>query len=306
VSSPIFSLHDNISKICIEHSGKTGKGRRHASRIERKIKIVKLDDSMAEAAKSLFLDNDFMSRSVPRLVNEWIGGTEIPQNISFRTEETAQGILVDSNLNYDFLNAVYQKRNSIVRPPLTTAYILATIFGAETDLYFASRQLSEIATSAISSSLLELRLTHLAERCLKSKRQKDSFQDLIFNGQKTIREAYNAGQIRLEDILAVIYRAEKFKAWLAKQDVDANLLQAYLGEVTKESPLDRLSAKSVRWSLFTGAGVLADIMGLGEIGTIGGIALSFIDGFVLDKLIHGWKPSQFVGNELKRLINDQA
>jgi hypothetical protein len=52
--------------------------------------------------------------------------------------------------------------------------------------------------------------------------------------------------------------------------------------------------------------VLADIMGLGEIGTIGGIALSFIDGFVLDKLIHGWKPSQFVGNELKRLINDQA
>lgn len=66
--------------------------------------------------------------------------------------------------------------------------------------------------------------------------------------------------------------------------------------------LDKLPAKSVRWSLFTGAGIGLDALGAGGIGTTAGVALSALDSFVIDKILKGWKPHHFVEGDLKGFI----
>lgn len=59
----------------------------------------------------------------------------------------------------------------------------------------------------------------------------------------------------------------------------------------------------MRWSLFTGAGLLLDALYGGGLGTASGLALSAGDAFLLDKLVKGWKPNQFIDNTLQEFVD---
>ena len=39
------------------------------------------------------------------------------------------------------------------------------------------------------------------------------------------------------------------------------------------------------------------------IATVGGLTLGALDTFCLDKLISGWRPNQFIEDEVKKLLN---
>ena len=82
------------------------------------------------------------------------------------------------------------------------------------------------------------------------------------------------------------------------RDPDQGLVKAYFREVTKGSWVDRLPAKSVRWSIFTGLGFAVDLLGAQGIGTATGVAISAADAFLLDRLLKGWKPNQFIDDSL--------
>ena len=161
-------------------------------------------------------------------------------------------------------NEFYHRKISPKHSSISSAYILANLFEVETALYVASRNLSEIASSNVTSKLIDLRLTYLASRCAKSSSDKDSFQNFVFSDQRTIREAYNQGEIELKDILKAVYNAEKFKDWLCKYSISSNLLNEYCREITKDSILDKLPSKTIRWSLFTGSGIIGDLILTGE------------------------------------------
>ncbi len=47
----------------------------------------------------------------------------------------------------------------------------------------------------------------------------------------------------------------------------------------------------------------ADAIATGGVGTIAGVAIGALDTFYLDQLIQGWKPSQFIDEDLKGLID---
>jgi hypothetical protein len=302
-SSPQHTFPFEIRKACIEISGKEGKGRRNATRLSRRIRVANHEDTLASSARTLLLDNEFLSKAVPQLMREWVPEVNL-SGLVFRSEKSEKGIVVSTNLNFDLLNSFYHLRIPASHSSLSTAFILTNLYDIETDLYYASRNLSEISSSNVESKLIDLRLIHLAERCSKSTSEKDSFQELVFNGQKTVREAYNSGKIDLQAILRAIYGADKFKDWLNKQIIDAQLLKEYFREVTKDSVIDKLPSKSIRWSVFTGAGIIGDLLLTGGIGTAVGVSLSVLDGFFLDKLIKGWKPNQFVEGHLRKLIKE--
>lgn len=305
ISSPNHIFLDELKKVCITHTGKEGKGRRAALKLAKKIILSNHDNSLASNAKRLFLDNSFLSQSVPLLVQGWIPEPIDFNKFQFCTEETGNGVTVTTNLNFDVLNSLYHKRVPISHSSLSPAYILSNIYDIESDLYFASRNLSELATSPLSSELLALRLSHLTMRCSKSQNQKDSFQDFIFSEQKKIREEFNLGHIPLEKLLEAIYNADKFKDWLISKDIDASLLKEYFNEVTKDTLIEKLLGKTVRWSIFTGTGILSDLFITGGIGTTTGIALSVLDNFFLEKLIAGWKPNNFVEEYLLGLHKNE-
>lgn len=305
-SSPQHTFPIEVRKICIEDAGKEGKGRRNAQRLSKKITVSNHDTSLAESARQLLLDNSFLNKSVPKLLLGWIPEAGDLGNIQFQTEKHEKGIIVSTNIDFRKANKFYHKRISPNHSSITPAYILSNIYDLETDLYYASRNLSEISSSNVTSKLIDLRLTHLANRCAKSNSDKDSFQNFVFCNQKTIREAYNHGTIGINEILKAIYNADKFKYWLGKHIIDSNLLNEYYREITKDSIIDKLPSKVIRWSVFTGAGVVGELLLAPGIGTVAGLSLSLLDEFFLDKLVKGWKPNQFVEEYLFGLIKEEA
>jgi len=84
---------------------------------------------------------------------------------------------------------------------------------------------------------------------------------------------------------------------------EVHIVRAYYQETVKESWVEKLPGKSTRWSIFTGIGLGLDALGASGLGTAAGVAESAVDSFVLDKLIKGWKPHQFVEKDLKSLFD---
>jgi hypothetical protein len=103
--------------------------------------------------------------------------------------------------------------------------------------------------------------------------------------------------------MKVLKKATRFKKWLIGVDPDEDLLKRYYREVTKETIVDKLPGKSTRWAIFTGLGLVTDLIATGGIATVGGLTLGALDTFCLDKLISGWRPNQFIEDEVKKLLN---
>jgi hypothetical protein len=102
--------------------------------------------------------------------------------------------------------------------------------------------------------------------------------------------------------LELLNKAKKFKDWLDRYDNDSSLAKEYLHETTRASWLETLPTKSVRWVVFNGIGVIVDILGGGGLGTTASLATSAFDSFIFDKLAKGWKPNQFIQNDLERFL----
>ena len=58
--------------------------------------------------------------------------------------------------------------------------------------------------------------------------------------------------------------------------------------------LDRLPGRAARFALFTSGGAVLDLAA----GLPIGLALGLADTFILDKLVRGWRPNQFIEDVL--------
>ena len=94
------------------------------------------------------------------------------------------------------------------------------------------------------------------------------------------------------------------KTWRLKYTKpNGNLVRAYYQETIKDSWVEKLPGKSMRWTIFTGLGLGIDALGAGGLGTAAGVTVGAIDTFLADKLVGGWKPHQFVERDLKSLFD---
>jgi ABC-type branched-subunit amino acid transport system permease subunit len=57
--------------------------------------------------------------------------------------------------------------------------------------------------------------------------------------------------------------------------------------------------------IFTAAGLGLDAAGLGGAGTMIATALGAADTFLLDRILRGWKPSQFVTGPLMKFVKSE-
>ena len=161
---------------------------------------------------------------------------------------------------------------------------------------------SDLATDPINSRLLSCKIGNLFNKIEVKSSQYNEFQEFVFEDGKSIASAINSGEKTYNDLLNLLREARKFKEWLAGKPNDGKLLKEYFKEVTKDSWVDKLPNKTIRWSLFSGVGLAIDAAGAGGLGTLAGLAISAGDNFFLDTVIKGWKPDHFVNGELKKFL----
>lgn len=302
MSSPQHTYQEELRKICINVAGKDGKGRRLAQKIQDKIHVTKHDHIILEGANKSILEQNFVEPAVRIVIKELVPEFGGISRISFHTEKTKDGIVVGTNIDFSMLNELYHRKVSPKHSSITPAYIFSHMLEMEKELYFASVNLSELSSSAVSAKLAEQKIDYVIARSARSRDSLNHFTDFLFNDAKAIREAVNTKRIDIDELISILQKSKQFKNWVTNISPDENIIKSYYEEVTKGTLADKLPAKSVRWAIFTGLGMAADAIATGGLGTVAGVAIGALDTFYVDKLIAGWKPNQFIEEEVSKII----
>lgn len=303
VSMPKYQYQDVLRKQCIESVGKSGKGKRLANKIQDKIMVTKHDHIILEGAKHSILDQKYIGQAARSVLSSRLNNTVDTSRIEFFTEKTDRGIIVNTNANFRALNENYHKRVAPEHSSITSSSILLDVVDLEKDLYFASANFSEIASSTISSELASIKFDYIFKQSQKIEEKLVGFNGFVFENARDLRDAVNTGKVSSNELVQVICKATKFKAWLQGKESSNDLLKEYYAAVTQESKIDGLSGKTARFSAFTFLGMGADATFTGGVGTLAGLSLGVLDTFYLDKLLAGWKPNQFIEDEVLPLVS---
>jgi hypothetical protein len=301
-SSPQHTYQDELRSMCIATAGKTGKGRRLALRIQDKIRVVQHDHIILEGARRSILDQNYVGTAAATVIKQLVPEVGEMSGMSFQTKRTSDGIIVDTNINFSVLNELYHRRIPPEHSSVSPALILSHLLDLEKELYFSSTNLSELASSQLSAQLAEKKIDYILARTQKSRDTLNNFSAFVFGDARALREAVNFGHLNLDDLVSVLCKSRKFKDWIVGTKPDTDLVKNYYDEVTRETIIDRLPAKTVRWAVFTGLGLAADTLFAGGLGTVTGLVISSLDAFLVDKMVSGWKPNQFIERDLREIL----
>jgi hypothetical protein len=230
----------------------------------------------------------------------------MPTDPHFRVEPVnASGFTVGTNLDFTLINEVFHRTVSPAHTVINEAYLLALILHAHEVSHSAASLQCEVAVGPLEREIQAATLESLVEKRRAGEQKVHAFASLTLDSGTAIRDAINSGKISFAELLRLLDKADKFRHWLRDQPVDSDLLRNYYRASVEETFAERLPAKILRWAVYTGAGMAVDAQGTGGIGTAAGLGLSFYEAFLLDKLVGGWKPHQFVESELRPALRSE-
>ncbi len=300
ISSEKQTLSNATQKIFEDITNKKGKSRRLANRLIQYIEEISYDkDITSQLREELFEGKyitDYIAKSLARACPEI--NPNVLEGIVFKFGNLiGKGYSIETNLDFNFIDK-FTKDCELKKPSTILAHYGSTI----ADLSIWSRYNTEIATNSQQEVILQSRFNLICEKFNKSKKTIGSFQDMVFDNSRAVREAVNSGMRNLNDLEPILDKSEKFSDWLRNKTPDTNLIKEYFREVTTDSWIDKLPSKMLRWALFTGVGLGVDLLGAGGVGTMTGIGVSAFDAFLIENILKGWKPNQFIDGTLDKFV----
>lgn len=289
-------------------SGKKGKSRRVGNRIFSDVniiepeKLIPIEKGIPEIARQNLADEVFLSSAIKTSLQYLAPSYNLPQDFEFIVFRHENGFDLQTNINFVKLNKL-RNRNYFPDPKskLCKAYLLDTILKANEDVFFSAHFESDIVTQSITSSIMELKFSNILKHVRKNVEEEILFKKIVLPEAKIIREVINEGKKEFEDILPLLENSKKFNNWLQSQESSTTVINEYYKAISKNSWIEKLPSKTLRFTILTGTGILADTLIAGGWGTTIGVTLSLGDNFILEKLAKGWKPDQYV-NEIKKFV----
>jgi hypothetical protein len=287
------------------------KSRSLTDRLVRHVKPTRWKNPEASAARNDLLDPDFANACARAAVPHLAPGYIPPDDAYFRVKLEAESSIpargftmdmsIDTNFDFDTANRFY--RRAVPDARFNKAAVLTGVFAGLTDLRVAASFSEEMAVSPSAFAIAELKLSQLLSRRDESVRRIDVFQEWTCDNGRAIREAVTEKKKNFEDILQLVEAAGRFKEWLADVDPSSDLVKEYVQAVCSASWADNLPPKVVRILLFNAAGAALSALTTPVGGVTAGLLLSALDTFLVDRLVKGWKPNQFVERALKQFID---
>lgn len=300
-----LELQEAAPAILQKVTGKTGKGRRIANRFVERVHATSHDEEVIVGIREDYTNKEYSKKAVIELQHDLAPEYQIPRY--FRFNISADGdikdpetyLSVDTNLDFITADGRLHLRTSSGLKDVSPASLLVSIFDAKNELYFTSLYGGEIATFPITSTLIQLKCRDLLSARLRNEDSIEIFREENLKNSYAVREIINSGERDYKDLLKLLHKARKFRHWLQKQEPDINLISAYYKEVTASSWVEKLPPKILRWAILTAAGIaLIPANPVLDIGVPA--ALSASDSLILDHLVQGWRPNQFVEGPLQR------
>jgi hypothetical protein len=164
----------------------------------------------------------------------------------------------------------------------------------------------ELLTDEVSGALARQRLGGLVDGISINRLDSISHFYEVFLEGRSVGKAVRTRHKSLDQVLHLANRASRFREWLAGKPFDLNLAREYGASLTRGTWAEKLPSKNLRFSLFSGAGVLVDLLMSSPLSTVTGFVLGAMDTYLVDRLAKGWTPNQFVENELWPFVNSRG
>ncbi len=285
--------------------GSSGKGlSRLTQKFSRFVSRSEYAPSMLAEARTDIADEAYISSAVGSLLRYVAPEYEAPDPLVFRpVVGSDDSIWVNTNIDFGAANESYHRHVPAAHSSLSAASILAHVLDTRRDIEVTSQYSSDIALAPVRSAMAACKFAEVLRHGEKNLQVLDLFQEVVIGDSRSIGEAVNSGQRDFSDVLKLVQKAERFKEWLKEQRDSSELRDAYCREVSHLDWADELPSKGIRWLIISGAGLAIDaIAGTQIAATAGGLALSAADAFLLDKLLKGWRPSQFIEGPLREFL----
>ncbi len=171
-------------------------------------------------------------------------------------------------------------------------------------LYDSNVHNSELVTNSIVSTYPSSRVQRLLDKRTDSEQQIKHFHEFVLKEFYDLKSTVDSGAKDFNDFMELLRVAKKFKSWLKDEEHNVELLNAYIRKISENSWLDKVPVKTLRWILFTSAGLtIAGELG-GALGTIANVTIDFFDDILFDGIfLRNYEPNQFVENEYKDFLN---
>jgi len=293
-------MQDVVPSVFQEVTGKTGRGRRLAQKVLPHIRELSFGQEVVDSARRDYTDPEFMSRAAAAILTNLAPAYPLPEPLRFEVVPTGDLFRVRTNVDFQAATVAHRAYFGSGIGDLTPAYVLGAVLNAGGDLHLAALYSTELATDALSRSLIESKCRELLAG--RSRREGDirMFQELVLEQANAIREAVNSRERTFEEVLKLVASADRFRQWVRQQDPSVDLATSYYRQVTEGTWVTTLPAKALRWAVAVVAGV--SVGGLGLEGAAVTAGLGAADMFIIERLATGWRPNQFVEGRLKPFV----
>lgn len=287
-----------LEKLAPELFSKTasgpGFGRQFGRWFAGQVPTVDLGDDLLSAVRQDFSDSRYCADAVERILAVLAPTYRLPQGYRFDVFREGDRFRIESNVDFQQANNSFNARAGTTGETLSASALLVYLLEARSDLYFSSREDAELATSQSNSAAIGVKLSEVLSVRAESQRQVEIFQEIELSNAHEVGETITQGHRTWMEFVELLREARRFKEWMQKAPADGSLLREYNKALEADTWLGKTPVKSLRYLLFTGAGLLAS--------PPASVGLGAFDAFVLDQLLGGWKPNQFVNGPLKRFL----
>ena len=302
-SSPQHTIETTASQSFLSVAGASSAGIIGASEFESLVRPIdhaafdqkSIENALYNANRANRLASAYIESVVPAYAN-------LRQH-SFNLTEESQGMLVHTSIDFELLNRFYHEQVTPEHDTITAASIIAAIQNAYETAYLAGTLDSEVFLDDTQRAVLSDTISAIVEFSESSEQQLEKFIELTLGNGHAIREAVNSGEVKFSEVISLLEKADNFRSWLHSQTPETSLIAEFYANSTRDTWAEKVPAKTMRFAVFTGLGLVADAFLTGGLGTLTGMGLGATDSFLLDKLIGGWKPHQFVDHSLKPVFS---
>jgi hypothetical protein len=304
-SSPSLAFEEALPQVLEQVTGRRGYSHRMARRLSGLIPTSSHEPTLPNILRADFSDIAYLQQGVVHLLRTYCPEYPLPTPLLFHVVPNGKRFAVASNIDFSAVNQLLQRRIPPSHSTLSAAGLIAHFATARANLDYAAARNAEIAADVPHGGLIQARVQRIIEQRAASDKTIARFQDMVLDDARAIGEAINRGERSFAELLPLLRTAQKFRGWVHMQPPGMDIAKAYFKEVTKESWVDKLPPKAIRWVIFTTAGLGLDAAGLGGVGTMIATALGAADTFLLDRILRGWKPSQFVTGPLMKFVKSE-
>lgn len=300
-----LTKEENIIEIFERTLGKSWNTRKVAKKFVRNIpvrtieKLLGAPSTIPDLAAKDLEDPIYVRQAIEILLAQLVPEIDLPAGWRFSPIKVEDGFFVDTDLDFDLINSEYHKSVPPTHSTISPEFLLNYIQDARADISFSSHYLSEFVAAPESCLIMQLKFANLLEKRFKNAKDIELFQEIHLDNARAIRDAINEGDRSFSDFLKVLEKASKFKEWLQDAHPDERLLSEYYKAATAGTWVDRIRAKTARFALCTGAGMLVDALA----GPGVGVGVGAADAFVVGRFLKGWRPSQFIEGPLKEFVD---